>query len=199
MADVRLLPVVVIDAVDVAIPLAETLAAAGITAIEFTLRTPAGLAAIEQVARAMPELLVGAGSVLNPDQLRQVQDAGALFAVSPGHTEALLDAAEDFPYLPGAVTAAECMHLYARGYRLQKFFPAEQSGGLSVVKALAAPLPDVRFCVTGGITAANVADYLACPSVACVGGSWFVPAEALASRDLKVISALAVEAVALTS
>jgi 2-dehydro-3-deoxyphosphogluconate aldolase/(4S)-4-hydroxy-2-oxoglutarate aldolase len=197
LADIRLMPVVVIDDAALAIGLAETLSAAGIRAIEFTLRTPAGLSAIEQVARSMPEVLVGAGSVVNETQLKQVQDAGARFAVSPGHTDALLDAAEAFPYLPGAVSAAECMHLLSRGYRLQKFFPAELSGGVNVINALSAPLPDVRFCVTGGITPDNVGRYLECPAVTCIGGSWFVPAEALHTGDFATIERLAVDAVGL--
>ncbi len=199
LADIRLLPVVVIEDAALALPLAETLYAAGVQAIEFTLRTEAGLAAIERVARSMPEALVGAGSVVNEAQLQQVRDAGARFAVSPGHTDPLLDAAADFPLVPGAVSAAECMHLLARGYKLQKFFPAELSGGVSMINALSAPLPDVRFCVTGGIAPANVGRYLDCPAVACIGGSWFVPAEALGGGDLKTIERLAKEAVSLVS
>ncbi len=198
LADVRLMPVVVMDDSALAVPLAEVLFAAGVRAVEFTLRTEAGLPAIEQVARSLPDLLVGAGSVLNASQLGQVVDAGARFAVSPGHTDPLLDAASEFPLVPGAATAAECMHLLSRGYRLQKFFPAALSGGVEMLNALSAPLPDVRFCVTGGITQANAGDYLDCPSVACIGGSWFVPAEALQSGDLEVIGRLAAQAVALT-
>jgi 2-dehydro-3-deoxyphosphogluconate aldolase/(4S)-4-hydroxy-2-oxoglutarate aldolase len=195
LADVRLLPVVVIEEAATAMPLARTLAAAGIRAIEFTLRTEAGLQAIEQVARADLDLLIGAGSVLTTDQLAQVQDAGAQFAVSPGHTEALIDAAGGFPYLPGATTASECMQLRARGYRLQKFFPAEQSGGVAFISALSAPLPDLRFCVTGGINAANVTGYLQCPAVSCIGGSWFVPRDALLAGDFDAIGKLAREAI----
>lgn len=192
------MPVVVIDDASKAVPLAETLVAAGIQAIELTLRTEAGLASIEQVARSMPDVLVGAGSVRSVDQLQQVRDAGAKFAISPGHTDELLDAAEGFPYVPGAVTASESMNLLARGYRLQKFFPAELSGGVDVIRALSAPLPEVRFCVTGGITPHNVAVYLACPTVACIGGSWFVPSRALVAGDFTEIGRLSSEAVAMT-
>ena len=199
LTDVRLLPVVVIEDVASAEPLARALGAAGIGAIEITLRTSAGLAAIEQLASAMPELLLGAGSVLDEQQLRQVMDAGAKFAVSPGHTDAILAAATGFPYLPGAVSASESMHLLAHGYRLQKFFPAEPAGGVATIRALSAPLPTVRYCVTGGINPGNVADYLACPAVACIGGSWFVPGEALRAGDYPRIEQLAREAMALTA
>ena len=190
---------VVIDEAAQAVPLAQALSASGVQAIEFTLRTEAGLDAIEQVARSELNLLVGAGSVLTPEQLTQVRNAGAQFAVSPGHSEALLDAAEHFPYVPGAVTASECMRLLARGYHLQKFFPAEQLGGVAVIDALSAPLPDVRFCVTGGINPNNVHDYLDCAAVTCVGGSWFVPGDALAAGDFEAIGRLADAAVAMTS
>ncbi len=198
LGDIRLMPVVVIDDVTKALPLAETLIDAGIRAIEFTLRTEAGFSSLERVARAMPEVLVGAGSVRDVEQLAMVRDAGARFAISPGYTDALLDAAEGFPYVPGAVTASESMHLLARGYRLQKFFPAELSGGVEMIRALSAPLPEVRFCVTGGITPQNVGAYLACPSVACIGGSWFVPGRALAVGEFAAIGRLCREAVAMT-
>jgi len=198
LGDVRLMPVVVIDDVTRALPLADTLVDAGIQAIEVTLRTEAGLASIEQVVRAMPEVLIGAGSVRSVEQLKQVRDAGARFAISPGYTDTLLDAAEGFPYVPGAITASESMHLLERGYRLQKFFPAELSGGVDFISALSAPLPEVRFCVTGGITLHNLAAYLACPAVTCIGGSWFVPGSALAAGDFAAIGRLSREAVAAT-
>ena len=199
LQDIRLLPVVVIRNAAQALPLAETLLAAGLRAMEITLRADAGLSAIEQVAGAIPDLIVGAGSVLNAAQLAQAKDAGARFAVSPGHTDELLDTAADFPYLPGAVTATEILRLLERGYRLQKFFPAESAGGVRVLQALSAPLPDVRFCVTGGLTAENAGAYLACSAVASVGGSWFVPADALDNGDYPEIERLSREAVAIST
>jgi 2-dehydro-3-deoxyphosphogluconate aldolase/(4S)-4-hydroxy-2-oxoglutarate aldolase len=193
LQNIRLMPVVVIDDDSKAVQLAETLLAAGIGAIEITLRTAAALAAIEQVARAVPDIILGAGSIRNPEQFQSISDAGAHFAVSPGHSKRLLEAA-NMPYLPGAATPSECMGLLEHGYRLQKFFPAEQSGGLAKIKAMSAPLPEARFCPTGGITAANARDYLACPAVACIGGSWFVPGDALRAGDFKTIAALSKEA-----
>ena len=190
MKGVRLVPVVVIEDAAHALPLAETLYGAGLRAIEFTLRTEAALAAIELTAKAVPDMLTGAGSVRNLEQLGQVRDAGAHFAVSPGHTDTLLDACEEFPYIPGAATAAECMHLLERGYRLQKFFPAELSGGVGKIRAISAPLPEVRFCTTGGIDPDNMGRYLECPAVACVGGSWFIPALALEGGDFATIGEL---------
>ena len=195
----RLMPVVVIEDAAQALPLAETLYGAGVRAIEFTLRTEAALPSIQLTARAMPDLLVGAGSVRDTDQLGQVRDAGAHFAVSPGHTDALLDACEDFPYIPGAATASECMHLLERGYRLQKFFPSELSGGVGRIKALSAPLPEVRFCPTGGIGPDNIGRYLECSAVACIGGSWFVPGLAIEAGDFATIGQLSRAAMGLVA
>ena len=194
LQNIRLIPVVVIEDDSHAVQLAETLLEAGITAIEITLRTECALAAMEKIAHAVPDILLGAGSIRQPGQFTTIANAGAHFAVSPGHSERLL-AAANMPYLPGAATPSECMGLLEHGYQLQKFFPAEQSGGLAKIKAMSAPLPEVRFCPTGGITLNNARDYLACPAVACVGGSWFVPADALRAGDFKTIAALSREIV----
>jgi 2-dehydro-3-deoxyphosphogluconate aldolase/(4S)-4-hydroxy-2-oxoglutarate aldolase len=195
----RVVPVVVIEEVEVAVPLAETLLASGLQAIEVTLRTPAALDAIAAISNKVPELLVGAGSVRNATQVKQVLDAGAKFGVSPGHSDVLLDAvnAASLPFIPGAVTPSESLALLDRGYTLQKFFPAGVAGGIPYLKAVAGPLPEVRFMPTGGIGADNARDYLALPNVACIGGSWMVPAASLRDRDFKAIGALAKAAAAL--
>ncbi|MEM7218718.1 MAG: bifunctional 4-hydroxy-2-oxoglutarate aldolase/2-dehydro-3-deoxy-phosphogluconate aldolase [Pseudomonadota bacterium] len=198
LADCRLLPVVVIDAAEPAVALARTLRDAGVGAIEITLRTEAALAAIEAVAREVPEILLGAGSVRAVPQFRQVIDAGACFAVSPGATPMLLGEAS-LPLIPGGATATEFLIAFEAGYRLQKFFPAQLSGGAAMLRAISQPLPEVRFCPTGGVTPDNARDYLSLPSVACIGGSWFVPPSALAERDFDTIGRLAREAVALTT
>lgn len=197
----RVMPVVVLEDPDLAIPLAQTLLSAGIGAIEVTLRSGAALQAIERIAAGCPDILLGAGSIRRPGQLREVAEAGARFAVSPGSSPNLLAAARQrkMPLVPGAVTASEMIVLLEAGYTLQKFFPAEPSGGLAAIRSLAAPLPEVRFFPTGGIDATRAADYLAHPAIACVGGSWFVPADALAARDFDRIGRLAAEAAALAA
>ena len=189
----RVVPVVVIEDADVAVPLAETLLASGLQAIEVTLRTPAALDAIAAISGKVPELVVGAGSVRNASQVNQVLDAGAKFGVSPGHSDALLDAvdAAGLPFIPGAITPSESLALLDRGYTLQKFFPAGVAGGVPYLKAVSGPLPEVRFMPTGGISADNARDYLALPNVSCIGGSWMVPAAALRDRDFEAIAALA--------
>lgn len=193
----RLVPVVTLTHRDQAVPLAEVLVKAGIRAIEITLRTEAAIAAIKAVAAEVPGLLVGAGSIRHADQFRTVQDAGARFCVSPGSTPSLLEAAHDanMPFVPGAVTATEVLQLQERGYSLVKFFPAEVNGGVAAIRALSAPIPEVRFFPTGGITAGNIGDYLALKSVACVGGSWFVPGDCLQAGDFEKIESLARDAV----
>ncbi len=198
LASVRLLPVVTIDDADTAVPLAQALCRAGVVAIEVTLRTNVALTAMERIAREVPELRLGAGSVRHVEHFARIRDAGCSFAVSPGATDALLDAAGNLPYVPGAATASESLRLLARGYCLQKFFPAEASGGADALRALAQPLPEVRFCPTGGVNANNALKYLELSSVACVGGSWFVARDALAARDFDQIEANARAAVELT-
>jgi 2-dehydro-3-deoxyphosphogluconate aldolase/(4S)-4-hydroxy-2-oxoglutarate aldolase len=193
------IPVIVIEDWKAAAPLARTLAAAGLPAIEITLRTPSAMQAIRAICGEVEGAVVGAGTVLTGDQLEDAAEAGARFAVSPGISPSLLAAATAaaLPLLPGAATASEAMALFERGYALQKFFPAAPAGGVAYLKALAAPLPDIRFCPTGGVDAGNAASYLALPNVACVGGSWVAPAEAIAGGDWERIGELAKSAAAL--
>lgn len=186
-------PVVVIHDLAHAVPLARALVAGGTPAIEVTLRTPVALDAIRAIAAEVEGAMVGAGTVLLPRDLAAVARAGAKFAVSPGCTPALLDAAaySAVPLLPGAATASEVMALLERGYTLQKCFPAAAIGGAALLKSWAGPLPAARFCPTGGITTDNARDYLALPNVVCVGGSWLTPRAAVDAGDWKAIEALA--------
>lgn len=187
-------PVLTIEDAAQAVPLARALLEGGIGVVEVTLRTAAALDAIAAMA-GVPGMVVGAGTVLTPSQYEAVAAAGARFVVSPGSSEALLDAAarSGVPFLPGAATPSEVLVLLEQGYRLQKFFPAEPAGGIPMLKALAAPIPDVRFCPTGGVGIGNARDYLALPNVVCVGGSWLTPAPALAAGDWRSVTALAAE------
>lgn len=189
----RVLPVIVITDVAQAVPLAEALLAGGIDAMEITLRHAAGLPAIEAVARSVPAMRVGAGTVTRVHEVEQVCNAGAGFALSPGFTDELLDAAEaaKLPFVPGVMTPGEVMRARERGIGLMKLFPAEQAGGIGMLKALAGPLGDVRFCPTGGVSPANLQAFLSQPNVAMVGGSWLTPLEALQARDWGRITALA--------
>ena len=193
----RVIPVVTIERADRAVPLARALLAGGLPVVEVTLRSPAALDAIADIAQALPEVAVGAGSLRRPAQIVEAQAAGARFGVSPGHTAALLEAAETggLPYLPGVASASEAMALFERGYDLVKLFPAGPLGGTALLKALAAPLPEIAFCPTGGIGPDNLADYLACPNVACVGGSWLAPPDLVAAEDWAEIEARARRAV----
>jgi 2-dehydro-3-deoxyphosphogluconate aldolase/(4S)-4-hydroxy-2-oxoglutarate aldolase len=193
------IPVLVIEDAAQAVPLARALVAGGITMLEVTLRTETAVAAIRAIAEAVPDAVVGAGTVLDPDQLREVEAAGARFAVSPGFTFQLLEAAErgSVPLLPGAATPSEVMMLLAHGYTRQKFFPAEPAGGVPMLKALGEPIPQVRFCPTGGIDRAKAPSYLSLPNVACVGGSWVTPKDALGAGDWARITELARSAAAL--
>ena len=193
LAGTRVVPVVTLVRIAQAAPLARALVAGGLPVVEVTLRSPAALDAIAEIAAAVPEAVVGAGSLRAPEQIAQARAAGARFGVSPGHTAALLDAAEagDLAYLPGAATASEAMTLFERGYDLIKLFPAGPLGGPAALRALAAPLPEIEFCPTGGIGPDNLADYLACANVACVGGSWLAPPELLAAEDWAEIEARA--------
>ncbi|MFD8048478.1 bifunctional 4-hydroxy-2-oxoglutarate aldolase/2-dehydro-3-deoxy-phosphogluconate aldolase [Streptomyces chartreusis] len=192
-------PVVVIDDPSDAVPLARALVAGGLPAIEVTLRTPAALEAIAAVAEAVPDAVVGAGTVITPEQVRPAVTAGARFLVSPGWTDLLLEAmrASGVPYLPGVSTTSEVVALLERGVREMKFFPAEAAGGTAYLKSLNGPLPQARFCPTGGIGPATAPDYLALPNVGCVGGSWMLPADAVAARDWGRVEALAREAAGL--
>ncbi|HYE50813.1 MAG TPA: bifunctional 4-hydroxy-2-oxoglutarate aldolase/2-dehydro-3-deoxy-phosphogluconate aldolase [Azospirillaceae bacterium] len=192
-------PVLIVDRLDDAVPLAEALVAGGIRTLEVTLRSDAALDAIAAIARRVPDAVVGAGTVLTPAQVNRVVDAGGRFIVSPGAYPGLVDAvlASGVPYLPGVATPSEAMALLARGVRFQKLFPAEAVGGIDLLKSLASPLPQVKFCPTGGITPQTAADYLALPNVVCIGGSWVAPAKLVAARDWAGITALAREAAAL--
>ncbi|MFF0585862.1 bifunctional 4-hydroxy-2-oxoglutarate aldolase/2-dehydro-3-deoxy-phosphogluconate aldolase [Streptomyces sp. NPDC003781] len=192
-------PVVVVDDLADAVPLARALVAGGLPAIEVTLRTPVALDAIRAIAGEVPGAVVGAGTVVTAEQVAEVVAAGARFLVSPGWTEALLEAmrASGVPFLPGVSTTSEVVALLERGVREMKFFPAEAAGGTAYLKALAAPLPQARFCPTGGISPASAPEYLALPNVGCVGGSWMLPKDALAGRDWGRVEALAREAAAL--
>ncbi len=187
-----IVPVLVVDDASTAAPLAKALVAGGLPALEVTLRTPAALDAI----RAMADIeggIVGAGTLLTPADVIAAKAAGAQFGVSPGATDALLQACEDhdLPLLAGAATASEAMRLLERGYRIQKFFPAEASGGAAAIKAIGAPIPQVQFCPTGGITTDNAADYLALKNVLCAGGSWVAPKDKIQARDWAGIERLA--------
>jgi 2-dehydro-3-deoxyphosphogluconate aldolase/(4S)-4-hydroxy-2-oxoglutarate aldolase len=193
------IPVVVIDEVETAVPLARALVAGGLPAIEVTLRTSCALDAIARIAAEVPEAVVGAGTVRTPADVAACVHAGARFLVSPGGTPTLLDAMEDsgVPYLPGAVTPSEVLALAERGLTELKFFPAEPAGGIAYLKALGGPIPEVRFCPTGGIRPETAPEYLALPNVGCVGGTWLTPAGALAAGDYSRIEKLASEAAAL--
>ncbi|NUU23057.1 MAG: bifunctional 4-hydroxy-2-oxoglutarate aldolase/2-dehydro-3-deoxy-phosphogluconate aldolase [Streptomycetaceae bacterium] len=186
-------PVVIVDDVESAVPLARALVAGGLPAVEVTLRTEAALGAIERIAAEVEGAHVGAGTILTPDQAKAAADAGANFLVTPGCTETLFGALRDtgLPFLPGTSTVSEVLRLREHGVRELKFFPAEAAGGAPYLKSLASPVPDVRFCPTGGITPASAPTYLALPNVACVGGSWMLPGAAVAARDWGQIEALA--------
>lgn len=191
----RIVPVVVIEREEDAVPIAEALWQGGLTAIEVTLRSAAALDAIRAIVAAVPALLVGAGSVRTAAELEAVKQAGARFAVSPGHTDALISAAQrsDTPLVPGVATPSEAMALHAVGYQLQKLFPAEVIGGLDWLRSIAGPLPAVQFFPTGGIRLPQVAEYLRQPNVACIGGTWLTPTRE-SPPDLEAITARAAEA-----
>lgn len=197
----RVLPVVVLSNPDHAVPLAQALLAGGIDAIEITLRHPTALESIRRVAAAVPAMVVGAGTVLGARDVDDVLAAGGRFALSPGATPALLAAAAQagLPFIPGVMTPSEAMAAREAGYRLQKLFPASQAGGLGMLKALAAPLPDVRFCPTGGIAPDNLAGFLSQPNVAMAGGSWLTPRSLAEAGDWAGITHLAREACALAN
>jgi 2-dehydro-3-deoxyphosphogluconate aldolase/(4S)-4-hydroxy-2-oxoglutarate aldolase len=187
------MPVVTIEDAAIAADLARAFLRGGIRVVEITLRTPAALRAIEEIARAVPEVTVGAGTVLSVADLHAAASAGAAFAISPGATPTLLAAGTSgpIPYLPAVATASELMAGLAAGYRCFKFFPAGAAGGVPLLKAFAGPFPDARFCPTGGITQESVKTWLDLPNVLCAGGSWLSPADALAARDWARIEALA--------
>ena len=190
-----IVPVIVVDDIAHAAPLAQALVAGGLPALEVTLRTPAALEAITEMAKVQGGI-VGAGTLMTPADVVAAKEAGATFGVSPGATDRLLDACEDadLPLLPGAATATEAMRLLERGYSMLKFFPAEASGGAPALKGIGAPIPQVKFCPTGGVSMKNANDYLSLPNVVCAGGSWVAPKDKMQSGDWDGIEALAREA-----
>jgi 2-dehydro-3-deoxyphosphogluconate aldolase/(4S)-4-hydroxy-2-oxoglutarate aldolase len=193
------IPVVVLDDARDAVPLAQALVAGGLRAIEITLRTPAAMRAIAAIADAVPGAVVGAGTVTSCRQAGEALGAGARFLVAPGHTPALLDAlqASTLPFLAGAATASDLLALREREITTAKLFPAEAVGGTALLRAFAGPFGDMRFCPTGGIDARRAPEYLALPNVACVGGSWMVPADAIGLHDWDAIERAARAAAAL--
>lgn len=194
-----IIPVLVVDDAAVARPLAEALVAGGLPVLEVTLRTEAALDVIREMAQVEGGV-VGAGTLLTPSDVQNAVAAGARFGVSPGATDRLLDACEaaDLPLLPGAATASEAMALLERGYTVQKFFPAEANGGAPALKAIGAPIPQVRFCPTGGVSLRNAQDYLGLSNVLCAGGSWVAPKDLVTKGDWKAIEELAREAAQLS-
>jgi len=196
MRDAPVIPVIVLNDVAHAVPLARALVAGGIRMLEVTLRTPQALACIEAIAREVPEAVAGAGTLRSAADARAAVNAGARFGVSPGYTSALGLACRDLalPLLPGVATGSEIMAAMEDGLTELKFFPAMQAGGPAMLKAWHGPFGDIRFCPTGGVSPSNAAEFLALPNVACVGGSWLTPADAVAKGDWARIEALAREA-----
>ena len=196
MQDSPVIPVIVLNDVAHAVPMARALVAGGIRMLEVTLRTSQALACIEAIAKEVPEAIVGAGTVRNAADAKAAANAGAKFAVSPGYTPSVGQACRDegLSLLPGVATGSEIMMAQEDGYTELKFFPAMQAGGPAMLKAWGGPFFDVRFCPTGGVTAQNASEFLSLPNVACVGGSWLVPVEALANGDWARIEKLAREA-----
>ena len=196
MQDAPVIPVIVLNDVAHAVPMARALVAGGIRMLEVTLRTPQALACMEAIAKAVPDAVVGAGTVRSAADAKAAANAGAKFAVSPGYTSAVGQACRDqgLSLLPGVATGSEIMMAQEDGYTALKFFPAMQAGGSAMLKAWGGPFFDVRFCPTGGVTPQNASEFLSLPNVACVGGSWLVPADALAQGDWARIEKLAREA-----
>ncbi len=194
------IPVLTVESVEDGLAQARALLAGGLAAIEVTLRTAPALAAIRAIAKNLPDAIVGAGTIVSVGQIEQAVEAGARFLVSPGAPAALAKAAAEapVPFLPGCATASEAMALRELGFRAMKLFPAEAVGGAKLIASLAAPLPDLRFCPTGGIDLAKAPDYLKLPNVPCVGGSWMLQKAALAAGDYLAVEALARDAAELT-
>ncbi len=199
MQDARVIPVIVLNDVAHAVPLARALVAGGIRMLEVTLRTPQALACIEAIAKAVPEAVVGAGTVRSKADAQAAANAGSRFAVSPGYTSVVGQACRDvgLALLPGVATGSEIMMAQQDGFTQLKFFPALQAGGTAMLKAWSGPFFDVQFCPTGGVTLQNAPEFLALPNVVCVGGSWLVPADALATGDWARITRLALDTKAL--
>lgn len=193
------IPVIVIDRLDHAVPLARALVAGGVRVLEVTLRTPVALDAVTAIAREVGDAIVGVGTITRVEDVARAVEAGARFGVSPGITSHLVAAAKEgeLPLLPGVMTPSEVIAARAAGFTELKLFPAQQAGGIGMLKAMAGPFPDVTFCPTGGITPTSAPEFLAQPNVVCVGGSWLTPREAMAAGDWATIAALARTAVAL--
>ncbi len=193
---VPVMPVVVVERVADAVPIARALVAGGLPAIELTLRTPVALEAMRAIADEVPEIVLGAGTIVTPRQADEAVAAGATFLVSPGATPALMAAmlATGVPFLPGTASVSEVLSVLEAGVTEMKFFPAEAAGGAAFLRSIASPVPAARFCPTGGITAASAASYLSLPNVGCVGGSWLTPADAIAAGDWARITQLAAAA-----
>ncbi len=196
LAKCKIVPVVVVHDVAHAAPLANALANGGLTVVEVTMRTPAALAVISAMVKARPDLVTGAGTVLNAEHLQQARDAGAHFGVSPGTSAALREAivASGWAFIPGCATPSEAMTLSEAGFEVVKLFPAEVVGGLNMLKSMAAPLPHIKFMPTGGVRLDKVAEYAAQPNVVAVGGTWIVPPALLEAGDFAAIEKLAREA-----
>ena len=194
-----MIPVIVIERLEDAVPLARALVAGGVRVLELTLRTPVALRAIEAIAQEVEGAIVGVGTITRVEDFESALRAGAVFGVSPGLTPALAAAAKDsgLPLLPGVMTPSDVIAARAAGFSELKLFPAQQAGGTGMLKAMAGPFPDVSFCPTGGISAATAPEFLALPNVACIGGSWLTPREAVSAGDWPRITALAREAAAL--
>ncbi|MFA5985683.1 MAG: bifunctional 4-hydroxy-2-oxoglutarate aldolase/2-dehydro-3-deoxy-phosphogluconate aldolase [Methylococcaceae bacterium] len=195
------IPVMVINKLEHAVPLAHALVEGGLKVLEITMRTPIALAAIKQIKAQVPGAIVGAGTVINLTSLQDALDVGSEFLVSPGLTESLLDAAlkSGVPLLPGVITPSEAMRLMEKGITEMKFFPAEAAGGIPMMKSFAGPLPQITFCPTGGVNPKNAIEYLALKNVACVGGSWMAPADLVDAEDWDEIKRRATEAASLGS
>jgi 2-dehydro-3-deoxyphosphogluconate aldolase/(4S)-4-hydroxy-2-oxoglutarate aldolase len=199
MLDGPVIPVIVVERLEHAVPLARALVAGGIRVLELTLRTPVALEAIRMIAAEVEGAIVGAGTITRPEDFDACLEAGAVFGVSPGLTPSLIEAARAsrLPLLPGVMTPSEVIAARAAGFQQLKLFPAQQAGGVGMLKALAGPFPDVTFCPTGGISADVAPEYLALGNVACVGGSWLAPRQAVAAGDWQAVTQLAREARAL--
>ena len=199
MQDAPVIPVIVLNDLAHAVPMARALVAGGVRMLEVTLRTPQALACIEAIAKHVPEAVVGAGTVRNKADAQAAANAGARFAVSPGYTSAVGQACRDLglALLPGVATGSEIMVAQEEGFTELKFFPAMQAGGPAMLKAWSGPFFDVRFCPTGGVSLQNASEFLALPNVVCVGGSWLVPADAMAKGDWAKITRLASDTAAL--
>ena len=194
---VPVMPVMVVDRLEDAVPLARALYEGGLKVLEITLRTPVALDAVKAMRKELPaDAVIGVGTVVTPEDLQRAEDAGAQFFVSPGWTQALVEAAakSSVPLLPGVATPTEAMNLYTQGFKHLKFFPAEAAGGVPMMKSIGGPLPQITFCPTGGVNLDNAPNYLALPNVACVGGTWMAPTKLIASQSWTEIKTLATEA-----